>query len=262
MRTRNYAWALLALTLTLGGCGKDNPGDEDIIGGDTDPVYVTLGFDARLTAPETEFIAEGTPGSTAFEQTSFKDPLGIVSFSHYYADWGSGYSFAGFTYMNKTDNQTWNSPAPISGKAYSGTSYLALDSTTGEYGTPATLTILEPIYTISEAWITNSTYAYTSMLKGDGNSRPFAKGDWYKVTATGYDADGTKVGETSIFLADYKTDTDRPVSDWVKFDLTPLRNATTITFVPSSSDNGEWGMNTPAYFCLDDITLYERHPAR
>ena len=46
------------------------------------------------------------------------------------------------------------------------------------------------------------------MTEGDSYARPFKKGDWYEVTATGYDNKGKKIAETKIKLADYKTDTD------------------------------------------------------
>ena len=31
-----------------------------------------------------------------------------------------------------------------------------------------------------------------------------------------------------------------------------------ITLIPSSSDSGEFGMNTGKYFCIDDLTLIEK----
>lgn len=52
--------------------------------------------------------------------------------------------------MNITDNQTANSPAPITGKAKIGSVYIGVDSTDGEYGTPAILTILDTNYKLKE----------------------------------------------------------------------------------------------------------------
>lgn len=89
--------------------------------------------------------------------------------------------------MNITDNQTANSPAPITGKAKIGSVYIGVDSTDGEYGTPAILTILDTNYKLKGTWIANSTWAYMGMIQGDGYARAFKAGDWYKVTATGYD---------------------------------------------------------------------------
>ena len=42
-------------------------------------------------------------------------------------------------------------------------------------------------------------------------------------------------------------------TEWEWVELTSLGAVTTLKFELSSSDNGDWGMNTPAYFCLDEI---------
>jgi hypothetical protein len=135
---------------------------------------------------------------------------------------------------------------------------LAIDSTTGTYGTPASFTLLNDHYAIKGAWVTNSTWAYQNMTQGGAPASPFTAGSWYKVVATGYDAADKEIGTTEIYLANYKTDSDKPVSDWIWFDLTPLKAAVKILFVPESSDSGERGMNTAAYFCMDGITLVEK----
>ena len=38
-------------------------------------------------------------------------------------------------------------------------------------------------------------------------------------------------------------------------DLSSLGEVSSIEFVLTSSDNGEWGMNTPTYFCLDGLSI-------
>lgn len=249
------------------GCSNDDDekkgGGEEIGGGeaggeDDGKKEAIISFEDLLTKPESEFIATGTPSAAAFQEATITDPKEMVSLRHYYADWGGGYSFAGFTYMNKTDNQTSNSPAPISGKGKTGKVYIAVDSTEGDYGTPAYLTILNAQYNIKGTWITNSTYAYTGMTEGDSNARKFEKGDWYKVTATGYNKTGEEIGKSEIFLANYKSNDDKPINDWIWFDLTPLQDAVKIKFIPSCTDNNGPYMNTAAYFCLDGITLIEK----
>lgn len=85
------------------------------------------------------------------------------------------------------------------------------------------MTIIDSQYSIKGLWITTSKNAYIGMTEGDSYARPFKKGDWYEVTATGYDNKGKKIAETKIKLADYKTDTDKPVNTWIWFDLTLLK---------------------------------------
>lgn len=238
---------LLAVTFAFAGCSDDDDKNDYVIS-----------FENSLTEAESEYQSANTSSSTDFTKETFKDPLNLLTFDHYYADWGTGYSFAGFTYMNKTDNKTANSPAPISGKGKTGKVYIAVDSSDGEYGIPAILTINNPEqYSIKGTWITNSTYAYTCMTEGYGVATAFKKGSWYKVTATGYDNQEKEIGKVEISLADYKSDNDKPLSDWIWFDLSALQNAVKIKFIPSSSDTGEW-MNTAAYFCLDGITLTQK----
>ena len=177
---------LLLSVFVFCSCGDD---DDDVKN------EVVVSFENLLTEENSQFIADGTPNNQAFQETDFKDPKNLINFNHYYADWGSGYSFAGFSYMNITDNQTANSPAPITGKAKIGSVYIGADSTDGEYGTPAILTILDTNYKLKGTWIANSTWAYMGMIQGDGYARAFKAGDWYKVTATGYDEAGNETSK-------------------------------------------------------------------
>lgn len=239
---------LLLSVFVFSGCSKDDDNE-------TPPKKeVVISFEKVLTKDNSEFIADGTPNAQGFQETNFKDPENLVSFDHYYADWGGGYSFAGFTYTNKMDYTL--QCQPNCGTVKTGKVFIGVYS--NEY-TPATLSINEQEkYSIKGLWITNSKNAYVGMTEGKTPARVFKKGDWYKVTAIGYDNNNKEIGSTNIMLADYKSDTDKPINDWIWFDLTSLKNATKITITPSSSDVGEWGMNTGIYFCIDDITLIEK----
>lgn len=239
---------LLLSVFVFCGCSDDDDVKNEII----------IDFENLLNEENDQFIANGTPNNQSFQETEFNDPQNLISFKHYYADWGGGYSFAGFTYMNLTDNQTSNSPAPISGKAKIGNVYIAVDSSDGEYGTPAILTIKDNKYKVKGTWITNSTYAYNGMVQGDNIANAFKAGNWYKVIATGYDETGNETGKTEILLADYKTDNDKPIKEWIWFDLSALQNAIKVKFIPDCNDKTNGYMNTAAYFCLDGITLIEK----
>ena len=75
---------------------------------------------------------------------------------------------------------------------------------------------------------------------------------------TGKAREARETGKAEILLANYKTDNDLPVKEWIWFDLTPLQNAVKVKFIPDSSDKNEYGIKTAAYFCLDGITLIEK----
>lgn len=111
---------------------------------------------------------------------------------------------------------------------------------------------------IDHFYVTNSTYAYISMSQGDGFAKKFTyeDGDWFKLTVTGYNAAGTQTGTVDFYLADFRTpDAPGILSEWTRVDLSSLGAVHKLEFDLSSSDTGQWGMNTPGYFCFDDIAI-------
>lgn len=114
-------------------------------------------------------------------------------------------------------------------------------------------------HTIESAWVTNNTYAVLSMMKGDSFAKVFsyADKDWYKLTITGYKADGkTVTGTVEVFLADFRTKKSPGIlTEWKQVDLSVLNKVNKLVFNVSSSDVGQYGLNTPAYFCIDDISV-------
>lgn len=102
-------------------------------------------------------------------------------------------------------------------------------------------------------YITNSSYAYTSMTEGDASAKKFGTGDWFLLTIKGYDADDNETGKKEYYLADMREDYGYIINDWRYVDLSSLGKVSKIGFELTSSDNGSWGMNTPAYFCFDDF---------
>ncbi|HEY3390905.1 MAG TPA: DUF4465 domain-containing protein [Prolixibacteraceae bacterium] len=117
-------------------------------------------------------------------------------------------------------------------------------------------------YTVKSASVCNSTYAALTMKNGDPSfAKKFggASGndkDWFKMTVIGYNAAGDSVKSVDFYLADYRSDVnsnDYIVNKWTTVDLSSLGKINKFTFRFTSTDNGDWGMNTPAYVCLDNI---------
>ncbi len=184
-----------------------------------------------------------------------------VQFLNYY---DSGYSsWNGWAYSNTTDTTTagfTNQYSAFRGGAYSGTNY-------GVYYAPWT-----PTETVTAAaggtfqgmYVTNTTYAALSMLNGDSFAKKFggASGndpDWFLLTITGKNAGGAAIGTVDFYLADYRfadNASDYIVDDWTPVDLTSLGdNVRGLEFALTSSDVGGYGMNTPAYFAMDSLTV-------
>ena len=61
-------------------------------------------------------------------------------------------------------------------------------------------------------------------------------------------------GTKEYYLADLRDEaTAYIINDWRYVDLSVLGEVTKIGFALSSTDGGDWGMNTPAYFCFDNF---------
>ena len=90
------------------------------------------------------------------------------------------------------------------------------------------------------------------MLYGDEYAKQFGPSDWFKLTITGEDASNNVVGSVNFYLAQNGS----IVNTWQLVDLSSLSAARTLEFDLSSTDNGPiYGMNTPAYFAMDDLKL-------
>jgi hypothetical protein len=108
--------------------------------------------------------------------------------------------------------------------------------------------------------ISNTAYAYFSMKEGDQFSKKFggASGndaDFFKLRILGFRG-ATETAAVDFFLADYRFENntqDYVVDQWTRVDLTSLGAIDSLKFALSSTDNGQFGMNTPAYFAMDRI---------
>lgn len=116
---------------------------------------------------------------------------------------------------------------------------------------------------IQDAHLTNTTYAALTMRNGNEFAKEFggASGDdpdWCKITAYGTDENGAVLpGAPEFYLADFRNpdnSQDFILDAWIAFDLSSLAGAQKIHFHFTSSDAGPSGINTPAYFAIDDIS--------
>lgn len=114
-------------------------------------------------------------------------------------------------------------------------------------------------------FVNNSTYTYLSMKNGDAIAKKFGgisgnDPDFFLLTIKKYLDGQESTQKIEFYLADYRfsdNSQDYIVDEWTYIDLTSLGNADSISFSLSSSDVGQFGMNTPAYFCLDNIATLD-----
>ena len=78
----------------------------------------------------------------------------------------------------------------------------------------------------------------------------FEPSDWLKCTVTGIKADGTKASVDIELAANGSY-----VKDWQWADLSSLGKVVSLSFVFSGTKNNAYGLTTPAYMCIDDLTI-------
>ncbi len=113
--------------------------------------------------------------------------------------------------------------------------------------------------------IANTTYAALSMLFGDQFGKQFGgpsglDPDWFRLTIHALDDTDISLASLEFFLADFRpagTGNDFIRTGWTTVDLTPLQvtGVAGLSFRLDSSDVGQFGMNTPAYFAADNFAF-------
>jgi hypothetical protein len=110
----------------------------------------------------------------------------------------------------------------------------------------------------NEFYVNNSTYAYLAMRDGYfvADSLTYANQGWFKLVIEGLDGSGNVTASDTVYLADFRTPTSPGImKDWTWVDLSPLGAVNAIRFDMQGSDSSTYGLNTPAYFCFDNLSV-------
>ncbi|MCU0422728.1 MAG: DUF4465 domain-containing protein [Bacteroidia bacterium] len=169
------------------------------------------------------------------------------------ASWGDFWS-GGWAISNKTDSTT----AQVNGldKIYNAVTGTGADSTKtyalGQQGAVVRLNGLAK--GVSGFYLTNSNYAFISMKYGDAFAKKFTDSDFFKVTVKGYKNGNVLSTQISANLATGVN----LLKTWQWVDVSSIGEVDSISFHLSSSDTGAFGMNTPAFFCIDQLTTIDK----
>ncbi len=195
-------------------------------------------------------------------------------FPNFYTDWGGGaYSWNGFVVSNYSDNQTpgfGNQYSAFTGKGF------------GSFSNYSIVYVSHPVTYANSMFVilkgdakgghlkdiavTNSTYAALAMRHGDQYSKKFGgetgdDPDWFLLEIIAwYKGEPDMANRIRHYLADYRYEDnskDFIQNEWQLVNLENLGRADSLEFRLSSSDNGQWGMNTPAYFAIGQITTMD-----
>lgn len=178
--------------------------------------------------------------------------------NNYNTDYGS---WDGFAYSNMTDTTTEGMAAQynaIPGLGQGGSANYAIGYV-GWEGPP--VVTLDFPRVVDGLHVTNNNYAYYACRDGSLFGKKFGgesgdDEDWFMLTITGRDVSDTTTGTVDFYLADYRFEDngqDYVLSTWEYVDLSSLGEVKKLEFSLTSSDVGDWGMNTPAYFAIDKI---------
>lgn len=209
-------------------------------------------FEGMLSGPDSAW--EPTAPNQVFQS-------GGATFSNLYDDTYGPY-WEGFAYSNKTDTATPGHTNDLSAYVPGGGGSNTYAVAYVGYSTVPTITYDGIVDMAGKgASITNTTYGYLSMMDGASPPAKLFGGetgndeDWFKLTITGYLA-GDAGESIDFYLADFRfadSGQDYVIGDWTHVDFTDLGLVDELRFTLSSSDNGQFGMNTPAYFAIDNL---------
>lgn len=209
-----------------------------------------------ISVPPDSFL-NGSDGSGGFQS----GPLFLPN------DYNTNFqSWTGWAISSSTDTLTpgfTNQYSAITGSGFGGSSNYAVSYIFSGGENRIRLDSSSADRPINGFYLTNSTYAYLAMRDGDAFSKKFggASGDdpdYLSVAIRKYQGGALSTDSIEVFLADFRfadNSQDYILDEWTWVDLSALGPADSLSFRMHSSDVGQFGINTPTYFCLDHVEV-------
>lgn len=168
-----------------------------------------------------------------------------------------GEYWTGFAYSNIKNDSTAGYGNQYA--SYAGGGYQSANYAIGYAGATIRFTGSDAGKAAEGYYVTNSTYTALSMKNGDSFAKKFGgqsgdEPDYFGLLMKTYS--GGSFRTDSVWLADYRNadnSKDFIQKDWLWVDLSSKGNIDSILFDFFSSDTNSFGINTPTYFCIDQI---------
>jgi hypothetical protein len=228
-------------------------------------VFVTLfakaqtNFEGLLTGTAVYF--KGSPGVPGFDTFT----SGVAKFVNRNDTSSFGDYWSGWAYSKKQDttsvDYSTNDISAIAGIGQNNSDAYGVAYVNAFSPERNRITFVEKVL-IDNAYFTNTTIAYRSMQNGDFVAKKFggATGndpDFYRLDITGWN-NGAPIADTiRFYLADFRDTNnanDYIINNWTNVNLTSLGLVDSITYSVASSDTSSLGINTPTYFCMDNLS--------
>lgn len=205
----------------------------------------------------------GSDGSGGFNN-------GNVFLPNEFTDTGTFTFWSGWSISTTTDVTTpgfTNEFSAITGGGFDGSTHYATSFISGN-------SIIElkgaaKGGTVGGLYVSNATYPFLSMRDGDSFAKKFGgvdgnDPDFLLLTIKARTDGQLSADSVDFYLADYRdtgNNNDYIIADWTFVDLSALGNADELVFTMSGSDVGQFGLNTPAYFCIDNLITNDNGPS-
>jgi hypothetical protein len=235
-------------------------------------LLMVLGNKAQLVVSDFETFSL-SPGSYFQDTTNAPFSTLNAAFRHHNSKFGNiWYWTGGFAYTNVSDssNGTFTNLYGVKAlKGYNGSNNFVIAQDRG------VIQLASAQNTVDGFYVTNTTFAYKMILLGDtanGFSRKFgdttgtgsgttiAQGgypDFFKITIKGFKNGQMSSDSVEFYLADYRFQNntlDYVIDTWQWVNTTSLGEVDSLKFWMYSSDVGQFGINTPLFFALDNFT--------
>ncbi len=252
MKTKQFfGFALLisGLALSATSCTPDN-GDNPTPSSTSE---VTVSFENQTLNSDNYWIGEENANGQSdgwggmFYPCSYEEQ-GLTVNTNYCVTYWTGFAISARTETSFASPYSPDQYNNVAGGAHTGKNFLVAQYAYNN----ETITIGGASGAVVKSlWFTNSAYTVNSILNGDSYSGPkFNAEDWLKCTITGTHADGT-TATVDLDLASNGS----YVDTWQQAHLLSLGKVVSLAFSFSGSRTGDYGLNTPAYICIDDITI-------
>ncbi len=210
--------------------------------------------------------------NTFYKNTTLNNWKALSNTATFEYKWNTSFNYwesgSAYTNVNDSSNGTFSNLYGCAAfNAYNGSNYVTSQS-------KAVVSFSNNTTSLSGFFVTNTTYAYKIMKYGNSFSRKFGDTtgtgsgnsipqgqypDWFKLTVIGYQNGILKADSIKFYLADYRatgTINDYVIKNWQYVNCTNLGVVDSVKFLLTSSDNDPmFGMNTPAFFSLDNISI-------
>ena len=224
---------LAALAMVFVACKKDKS--------EVDDKFVATFEEAAISPAETESTYVYPADTTVFLESGNFQVQQTVAYE------GSYVTGAVISNITNTKFESYlDANKSVAGGAYAGKNYVVWYNDAYAPG----VIKLKSAAVVPGMYVCNNVYAYNSMTKGDAYAgEPFGPEDWFTLTISG-SLNGRSVNTFVSFDLAKGTDI---VTDWTYVDLSTLGEVDELSFTMSGSRTGDYGLNTPSYFCIDNL---------